>query len=423
MVNFQSILSGLGNHFMSEAIEGALPLTQNSPQKAPFDLYPEQISGSAFTCPRETNRKTWCYRIQPSVTHGHFIPYHCSHFADKSFHTNPNQLRFSAFEPPKKATDFIDGLIPIANNPCGQICLFSYNQSMENTGRYFYNADGEYLLVPYSGQMHVKTELGELIIAPGHISVIPRGVVFQIADNASSGYLIENKGQPFCLPDLGPIGSNGLANPHHFISPQASFEDKTGKFQLFCKYQGEFWCAPINHSPLNVVAFKGNYLPYQYDLSLFNTINTVSFDHPDPSIFTVLTSPSQTSGVANIDFVIFPERWMVAEHTFRPPYFHRNTMSEFMGLLMGQYDAKEEGFDIGGFSIHNQFSAHGPDSETFDKASAQELKPTHYKNTLAFMFESCKPWELADSLAKHPKRQKHYQRCWQNLEARFVQNS
>ncbi len=398
MDNKRPEMRGFANHFYSEAITGALPLNQNSPQEAPFGLYAEQINGSAFTMSREQNLKTWCYRIQPSVTHRTFKPLNNPTPQQKQFIANPNQLRFHPFDMPQSKTDFIDGLVPIANHSSAQVYLYLFNQPMKD--RYFYNADGDFLLVPYQGKLTIHTEFGIIDILPEEIAVIPRGIVFAVKSDSGCGYICENKGAPFILPNLGPIGANGLANPLDFIYPEASFEDKSGDFELIAKYGDVFWQAEIDHSPLNVVAYKGNYLPYQYDLKRFNTINTVSFDHPDPSIFTVLTSPSHTPGMANIDFVIFPERWMVAEDTFRPPYFHRNIMSEFMGLIKGQYDAKAEGFEVGGFSIHNQMSAHGPDSDTFSKASEQKLAPERYQNTLAFMFETNHPWHIEQSLSK-----------------------
>ena len=255
--------------------------------------------------------------------------------------------------------------------------------------RVFYNADGELLIVPQIGALTLKTEFGVLQVNPGEIAVIPRGIKFRVEiSNEVRGYICENYGTPLRLPELGPIGANGLANARDFLYPTAWFEDVASETEVVAKFDGGLWRCEYDHSPLNVVAWHGNYAPYKYDLARFNTINTVSFDHPDPSIFTVLTSPSETHGTANIDFVIFPPRWMVAENTFRPPWFHRNCMSEYMGLIHGVYDAKAEGFLPGGGSLHNAFSAHGPDKSTFDKASSAELSPQKINDTLAFMFES-----------------------------------
>lgn len=428
MTNDTEWLTGFGNTFQTEAQAGALPSEQNSPQKAPLGLYAEQLSGSAFTAPRKHNMRSWLYRIQPSVVIGDYTPYQQSVWQSSPFHelaTSPTPLRWQAPPLPDSKVDFIDGLFTYCGNGSCEtnvgsaIHMYACNQSM--TDRYFYNSDGDLLIVPEIGALTIKTELGILSIAPKSIALIPRGIKFQVIleDEHARGYILENYGAPFILPDLGPIGANGLADPRHFITPHAAFEKRQGEFTVICKYQSRLWQASIDHSPLDVVAWHGNYAPCQYDLTRFNTINSVSFDHPDPSIFTVLTSPTNTPGVANIDFVIFPERWMVAEHTFRPPYYHRNIMSECMGLINGVYDAKETGFVPGGMSIHNAFSGHGPDSDTFERASEVDLKPQRYKNTLAFMFESRHVWQVTKQAMEAPFRDLDYTECWQNLSRHF----
>jgi homogentisate 1,2-dioxygenase len=389
--------SGFGNSFATEAVAGALPAGQNSPQKPPLGLYAEQLSGTPFTMRRAENRRSWLYRIRPSVTHR---PYERiarpTHLRSAPFHeiaASPNQLRWDPLPAPAEGTDFIDGLVTIAGNGDTEaqqgiaVHLYVANASMRD--RYFYDADGELLIVPQEGTIVFHTELGVLESKPGEIAIIPRGVKFRVeVAGLARGYVCENYGALLRLPDLGLIGANGLANSRDFLTPVAAFEDRDGACEVVGKFQGELWRAPMDHSPLDVVAWHGNYAPYKYDLSLFNTINTVSFDHPDPSIFTVLTSPSDIEGMANVDFVIFPPRWMVAEHTFRPPYFHRNFMNEYMGLVRGVYDAKEEGFVPGGGSLHNCMSAHGPDVSSWEKASEAELKPQFSADVLAFMFES-----------------------------------
>lgn len=419
-------LTGLGNHFESEALAGALVKGRNSPQKTPFGLYAEQLSGTAFTAPRHSNLRSWLYRIRPSMLHDHFKPLPQEKLVSRfSEFSAPTQLRWNPIPYPQQATDFVQGLVTIAGNgnlaqhQGAAIHLYAINQSMRDT--YFYNADGDFLIVPQHGRLRFKTELGCLEVSPGEICVIPRGIRYQVEllDDKARGYICENFGAPFRLPELSVIGANGLANPRDFQVPVAWYEQKQGAFQLQCKYQGQLWCADIHHSPLDVVAWHGNYVPYKYDLKRFNTINTVSFDHPDPSIFTVLTSPSFGNGIANVDFVIFPERWMVAEDTFRPPYFHRNIMSEYMGLIYGTYDAKEEGFLPGGGSLHNCMSAHGPDAAAFTKATTSKLEPEYYQGTLAFMFESCYVWQPTSYALEAEFRQANYLECWQGLEARF----
>lgn len=409
--------SGFGNYHQTEAMPGALPTKQNSPQHCNFGLYAEQISGTAFTRPRHLNLHSWLYRKLPSVVTNDYEP--CT-FLEPDFAKlqSPNPLRWMPRELTAAPCDFLRGLFPIAGNSLAQTWLYLCNTSMDT--HYINNRDGEMLFVPYRGKIQLATEMGDLEIAPGMIAVIPRGITFklQLLEQEACGYVCENHGAPLTLPPLGFMGANALANPRHFIYPAARFEDTETEVTIFCKYQHQFWMTKNHHSPLNVVAWQGNYAPYSYDLSLFNTINSVSFDHPDPSIFTVLTSESNAPGIANLDFVIFPPRWMVAEHTFRPPYFHRNVMSEFMGLIEGAYDAKRDGFSPGGISIHNCMSGHGPDAKTYELASQQKLQPVKYNHTMAFMFECRKPWRInADALA-HPSRDKNYSACWRELEVR-----
>lgn len=426
-------LSGFGNEFATEAVAGALPQGQNSPQKAPLGLYTEQLSGTAFTAPRHLNRRTWTYRIRPSVMHkpyerignGKIRSFPRSEPFDE-VETTPSQLRWDPLPMPSAPTDFLDGMVTLAGNgDCTlhtgvAIHLYAANKSM--TDRFFYTADGELLLVPQTGALKVHTELGILGLAPGEIGLVPRGIKFRVEleEKEARGYVLENYGQTMRLPELGPIGANGLANARDFLTPVAAYDDReNGAFQVVAKFQGNLWASVFDHSPLDVVGWHGNYAPCKYDLARFQAINTVSFDHPDPSIFTVLTSPSELPGTANVDFAIFPPRWLVAEHTFRPPWFHRNFMNEFMGLVKGEYDAKAEGFVPGGASLHNCMSGHGPDAETFVKASAAELKPVKLDGTLAFMFETrfvCRPTKFAMETAQ---RQHEYYRCWQGLQRNF----
>ncbi|GED22611.1 homogentisate 1,2-dioxygenase [Halomonas halmophila] len=421
---------GFRNHFSSEALPGALPTGQNSPQRCPYGLYAEQLSGSAFTAPRHRNLRSWLYRIRPSVVQSAYEPLAMPRVATAPLDqpaADPNQMRWDPAPLPETATDFLDGLLTVAvngNADAQQGCavhLYACNRDM--TERFFYDADGELLIVPQQGDLRLRTELGELEVTPGEIALIPRGIKFQVrlanGSEAARGYVAENHGQPLELPELGPIGANGLANPRDFQSPVAAYEEIEGDIALVAKFAGRFWVTRLDHSPLDVVAWHGNYAPCKYDLACFNTINTVSFDHPDPSIFTVLTSPSETPGTANLDFVIFPPRWMVAEHSFRPPWFHRNLMSEFMGLVHGAYDAKAEGFRPGGASLHNCMSPHGPDADTFEKASTAELTPQYLGNTLAFMFESRYVFHPTEAALDADFRQRDYVDVWSTLRRHF----
>jgi homogentisate 1,2-dioxygenase len=392
---------GFGNHISTEAVPGALPIGRNSPQRPAFGLYAEQLSGTAFTAPRHENRRSWLYRLRPSAEHPPFTRYEgAKNFARGAVSAPlpPNRLRWDPIAAPAPGTDLIDGLTTMLVNrdPADlegvAVHVYTANKSMET--RAFVDADGELLFIPQAGRLQLLTELGKIDIAPGQIALIPRGLKFRaiLPDGEARGYVAENHGALFRLPDLGPIGANGLANPRDFETPAARFEDRDEPFELVQKYLGLLWTTNLDHSPLDVVAWHGNLAPCRYDLARFNTINTVSFDHPDPSIFTVLTSPSDAPGRANADFVIFPPRWMVGEDTFRPPWFHRNIMSEAMGLIHGAYDAKAEGFAPGGLSLHNLMAGHGPDVASWEDASNADLKPHKIEGTMAFMVETCWPY-------------------------------
>jgi homogentisate 1,2-dioxygenase len=424
-------LSGFGNEFATEALPGALPAGQNSPQRAPYGLYAEQLSGSAFTAPRGSNRRSWAYRIRPAAMHEPFRLADSGRLASRftDVVTPPDQLRWDPLPMPAAATDFVAGLATMAGNgdPAAMsgcaIHLYAANRSM--TDRFFYDADGELLVVPQHGRLRLATEFGRLDVAPLEIAVIPRGVRFRVElpDGTARGYVCENYGAPFRLPDLGVIGSNGLANPRDFQTPVAWYEDREGAFLLVAKFLGNLWTAPIGHSPLDVVAWHGNYAPYKYDLTRFNAIGSISFDHPDPSIFLVLQSQSDTPGVDTIDFVIFPPRILAMEHTFRPPWYHRNIASEFMGLIEGVYDAKAEGFLPGGASLHNCMTGHGPDADTYEKASTMDLAlPTRVRDTMAFMFETRLPIRPTRFALESAQLQPEYYRCWQGLRKRFDPN-
>jgi homogentisate 1,2-dioxygenase len=417
--------SGWGNEFASEALPGALPVGQNSPQRAPYGLYAEQLSGTAFTLPRTEQRRSWLYRIRPSALHPRFERLAHQPLADAVGQGMPNRLRWGPHPLPDVPTDFLDGWLPMAATAAADqaagvsVSLYCANRSME---RVCYNADGELLLVPELGRLRVVTELGVLQVEPLQILVLPRGLKFRVEllDAHARGYIAENHGVPLRLPDLGPIGSNGLANPRDFLAPVAAYEDLERPTQLVQKYLGTFWACELGHSPLDVVAWHGNNVPYTYDLRRFNTLGTVSFDHPDPSIFTVLTSPSSVPGMANLDFVIFPPRWMVAQNTFRPPWFHRNLMNEFMGLIQGAYDAKAEGFLPGGASLHPCMSAHGPDAETCARAIAAELQPQYLEHTMAFMFETSQVLRPSRQALDSPQLQPDYDQCWATLPRTFT---
>jgi homogentisate 1,2-dioxygenase len=419
--------TGFGNSFASEAVRGALPIGQNSPQRGPRGLYAEVLSFTSFTAPRAENLSAWVYRQRPSAMQAPYSRIGNGLVRSGPFtevETPPNRLRWDPLPMPQKPTDFIDGLTTIAGSgdPAMQagLAVHVYRANRSMIDRYFSDADGELMIVPQLGSLLLFTELGKLEVGPGEIALVPRGLKFKVGlvEKTARGYACENYGAPFRLPELGPLGSQGLAQKRDFQAPVAAFEER-GKSELVLKFLGNLWAAEARHSPLDVVAWHGNGAPCKYDLARFMAVNTVSFDHSDPSIFTVLTSPSGQPGVANCDFVIFPPRWQVAEHTFRPPWFHRNVMSELMGLVRGAYESKAEGFLPGGVSIHNCLQPHGPDLPTFEKASAAELKPHRIDNSLAFMWESRYVFRPTKFALGAPQLQKNYDAAWSGFKKHF----
>lgn len=422
-------LPGFGNHFATESLAGALPIGRNSPQRPPYGLVAELISGTAFTAPRQENQRTWFYRIRPSVLQSEYrrIDNGLIRSAPcEEVPPTPQQLRWNPLPEWPEERDIIDGMVTLLTNgnatmrTGSAVHLYQCSKSMDAEA--FYNADGDYLFVPQEGRLLFTTEMGRLMVEPCEIIVIPKGVKFKVAlpDKKARGYILEVYGQHLELPQLGPIGSNGLANPRDFSAPAAWYEENDRPHRLRCKYAGNLFEADMSHSPFDVVAWHGNYAPYKYDLRQFNTINTVSYDHPDPSIFTVLTSASERPGTANVDFVIFPPRWMVAEDTFRPPYFHRNVMSEYMGLIHGVYDAKPAGgFEPGGGSLHSCMSPHGPEAAAYEKAIEVELKPEYLGSTLAFMFESSYLYKPTRFAMESGLLQADYYKCWQGIPMTF----
>ncbi len=423
-------MTGFGNDFETESLPGALPQGRNSPQRCAYGLYAEQLSGSPFTAPRSTNERSWLYRIRPSVRHmGRYEPYTQALWRSApTLHEGElpiGQRRWDPVPMPDEPTHFYDGVrtITTAGDVVGQTGMASHvylaNESMEH--QYVLNADGELMFVPEHGSIRLATEMGVMEVGPGEIAVVPRGMVFRVelVDGPARGYLCENYGAKFTLPERGPIGANCLANARDFKTPVAYFEDDETDSTIYLKWCGRHYTTAIGHSPLDVVAWHGNYTPYKYDLRDYSPVGAILFDHPDPSIFTVLTAPSGEAGTANIDFVIFPDRWLVGENTFRPPWYHRNIMSEFMGLIYGQYDAKEEGFVPGGMSLHNMMLAHGPDADAFEKASSADLGPQKLAGTMAFMFETRLPQQLTDYGASLETLQENYTDCWAGLEKHF----
>lgn len=427
--NYASYMPGFGNDFETEALTGALPKGQNSPQKCPYGLYAEQLSGTPFTAPRGKNERSWCYRIRPSVKHiNRFekvdMPFWKSapNILDEII--SLGQYRWNPI-PSNIDTNFITGMRTMTtagdvNTQVGMAAhIYVATNSMDN--EYFYSADSELLIVPQEGQLRFFTEMGIIDLEPQEIAIIPRGLLFKvdIINGPARGFVCENYGAKFDLPNRGPIGANCLANPRDFKTPKAAFEDNSITSTVTIKWCGQFHITEIDHSPLDIVAWHGNYAPCKYDLRTFSPVGALLFDHPDPSIFTVLTAPSGVEGTANIDFVLFRDRWSVAENTFRPPWYHKNIMSELMGNIHGVYDAKPEGFAPGGMSLHNMMLPHGPDMDAFEKATNSKLGPQKMENTMSFMFETRFPQHLTSYAAKDAPLQDDYIECWSSLKKNF----
>lgn len=423
-------MPGFGNDFETEALPGALPQGRNSPQKCNYGLYGEQLSGTAFTAPSQQNERTWCYRIRPSVKHSHRY----RKIDLPLWNTAPNvvpdvislgQYRWDPLPHSDAPLTWLTGMRTMTtagdvNTQTGMAShIYLVTASMEDT--YFYSADSELLIVPQEGQLRFFTELGIIDLAPQEIAVIPRGLLYrvEVLNGPARGFVCENYGQTFALPSRGPIGANCLANRRDFKTPVAAFEDRETPSRVVIKWCGQFHETEIGHSPLDVVAWHGNYAPYKYNLNDYCPVGAILFDHPDPSIYTVLTAPSGVEGTANIDFVLFRDRWNVAEDTFRPPWYHKNIMSELMGNIYGQYDAKPQGFVPGGMSLHNMMLPHGPDKEAFEKASNATLEPQKLANTMSFMFETRFPQHLTQFAAQEAPLQDDYIDCWSDIEKKF----
>ncbi|WP_378942948.1 homogentisate 1,2-dioxygenase [Paracoccus sp. R86501] len=423
-------MPGFGNDFETEALPGALPQGMNSPQKVAYGLYGEQLSGTAFTAPGHQNERTWCYRIRPSVRHqGRFsriaLPLWKSAPHVIKDVTSLGQYRWDPVPHSDEPLTWLTGMRTMTtagdvNTQTGMAShVYLVTQSMWDA--YFYSADGELLVVPQEGRLRFATELGVLEIGPQEIAIIPRGLVYrvEVLEGPARGFVCENYGQKFTLPGRGPIGANCMANRRDFKTPVAAYEDREVPSTLTVKWCGQFHQCDIAQSPLDVVAWHGNYAPVKYDLRTYCPVGAILFDHPDPSIYTVLTAPSGIEGTANIDFVLFRDRWNVAENTFRPPWYHKNVMSELMGNIHGQYDAKPKGFVPGGISLHNCMLPHGPDRAAFEAASNADLAPQKLENTMSFMFETRFPQHLTEFAAHSAPLQDDYVECWYGLDRKF----
>ncbi|WP_052730553.1 homogentisate 1,2-dioxygenase [Sphingomonas sp. SRS2] len=418
---------GFGNEFASEALAGALPVGQNSPQKSPLGLFSELVSGTAFSAPRSLNRRSYLFRIRPSVSQGVFGPLDNRNFLTPPLDIEPypGPLRWAPFAMPEAPTDFIQGILTICGNgsPKDHVGMavhsFAANRSMD--ARAFSNADAECLILPQIGGLRLVTEIGILHVRPGEVALVPKGMKFRVdlLDGPIRGFLCENYGHPFVLPDLGLIGSHGLANAIDFEVPVAAYEDKEGPVELVHKLAGSLWSAELDHSPFDVVAWRGNWTPSKFDMRRFMVMGALNFDHPDPSIFCALSSPSSSVSGGNLDFMVLPPRWMVAEHTFRPPGFHRNCVAEFLSVIQGSHEARSSSFPPGSVSVHNSWTPHGPDFATYEAAREADLAPVKIEDALVFMFETRFPLEVASQALEGKNRQREGHRGWEGFRKRF----
>eukprot|EP00550_Attheya_septentrionalis_P011516 CAMPEP_0198303206 /NCGR_PEP_ID=MMETSP1449-20131203/56767_1 /TAXON_ID=420275 /ORGANISM="Attheya septentrionalis, Strain CCMP2084" /LENGTH=538 /DNA_ID=CAMNT_0044005693 /DNA_START=55 /DNA_END=1671 /DNA_ORIENTATION=+ len=495
-------LLGFGNSFESEALPNALPRGRNNPRNVPYHLYAEQLNGTAFTSPRSCNRRTWLYRTHPSVhgtsspllppdqlSHSklfkgnnddndddddsvvHTIrnkPSCFGHCAPQDLTWDPNPMRWKPFSTNSSSEtaqdhDFVSGCHLLASRPEQvSIYVYAFGQNMTSSSssssstlpqmkkklqHHLYNSDGHFLIVPQGGpDLEIQTELGHLKVGHREIAVLPRGMMFSVNkgkregqdDDVARGYLLEVEEGHFQLPELGPIGSNGLVNVRDVCHPVASYDatpstDDSQQQQqhvIWNKFGGQLFGRTQSHSPFNVVAWHGNYVPFKYDLNKFCAIGSVTYDHLDPSMYTVLTVPSHgEAGTALCDFVVFPSNRIMAtdSNTLRPPWFHRNVMTEFMGLLDGVYDAKQEdGFQPGGASLHSCMTPHGPDASSYQAAVTNPCtSPTALPPTagMAFMFETCHKLKLSPFSLSSPHRDLGYATCWDDLDDSSFRNS
>ncbi|KAH9874017.1 hypothetical protein IAQ61_004645 [Plenodomus lingam] len=372
--NYQA---GWGNRHQSEVIPGTLPVAQNNPQEVRFGLYTEGITYSAFAAPRAHNYSTYMYRCRPAAAHNGYVPFesksniqNCFLSLNPKVATLPEQAEWRPFPLPKEEEkiDFANGLHTLAGSGDPNIreglALYVYmiNSSMER--RAFCNADGDFLICAQLGTLDIVTEMGKIFLQPGEICVIQRGIRFcmNLAPDTkvARGYITEVWGSMWELPDLGPLGGHGLANPRDFLYPVAAIDDNLHvDWQIVNKINGELVAIQQDHSPFDLVAWHGNVVPYKYDLTKFSSQNSTSIDHTDPSIFTVLTAKSRDPLTPLADFLWFGPRWDVATNTFRLPYFHRNSASEFLACLYGQGLGRSDDFQPGGGSFEGGHTPHG----------------------------------------------------------------
>jgi homogentisate 1,2-dioxygenase len=414
---------GFGSVHESEALEGALPRDQNAPRRCPYDLVPELINGTPFTVRNVDNSKMWTYRIHASFSQTAFHPLPNARFATPLGDVEPNRSRWAPhpIPAPSTPTDFVDGLVTLGgagdvlSGPGFAIHVYAANADMLD--RCFSNADGDLLVIPQEGALDVRTELGWLSVPIGSILFVPRGLKFAIGlpENVGRGWVLEVFGTKLRLPERGLVGSNGLAEARHFRAPHASYEDREcpDGFQHVTKTGGRLFEATHTFSPFDVVAWYGNHAPFVYDLMHFAPVASVRFDHQDPSIFTVLTAPLDDHGRAVADFVFFPPRWEVIEHSFRPPFAHRNAASE-VNMVVRTPKPYSTGYEPGCTFLSPLLTAHGVGTKTYD--AILDLPHDHVDPPQRIPDESL--WAMVESAL--PFRTTAWARDTELLDATFL---
>jgi homogentisate 1,2-dioxygenase len=417
--------AGFCNFHESETLPGALPVDQNSPRSSPYGLYAEQLNATGFVAPREANRRSWMYRIRPSAEQGPLAPLAHERLRG-DFSGEPVEANLAGWGPlpfPASPTDFVDGLATLggAGSPSSRrgyaVHLYAANRGMED--RCFSDADGDLLLLPEEGSLTLLTELGVLQVHPGQLALVPRGVRFSVllGGSRARGYVGESFGRPFSLPERGPVGANGLADARHFRGPVARHEERLCPgYRVTVKLGGALFEATQDHSPFDVVAWHGNHFPTVYDLAAFSPAGNARVDHIDPSIHTVLTSPLDEAGANGLDLVVFTPRWDATEHTFRPPYFHRNVATELNGIIREVASAGSP-FARGCCFLTPSFTPHGVLATGVERTLALDDERADQArrsadSSLWFQFESTLPFSPTAWARTAPNRVDDWPLVW-----------
>ncbi|RSL87550.1 hypothetical protein CDV31_016235 [Fusarium ambrosium] len=396
-------LNGLGNLHQSEAFPDAVPLVNSYPQHAKYGLRSEKVSGTSFTAtPRSQNLWSFLYRARPSYNHGTFELWN-QHLEtanpSRPKHLTPNSYVWPTFNVTKgdwTAQHLLGGNGSPTDKTGVAIWLFHVNKDMPPQ-TVFSSQDGEALIVPQTGALDIQTEYGKLLVRQQEIAVIPRGIKYRVTlpeGKEARGYVLELYQGHFRLPELGIIGSIGLANPRDFQVPTASFDGKIesqgdtqvavandgrGEWTIISRLDTKLWFATQDSTPFDVAGWQGTLYPYKYDVRRFNYIGNLNYDHADPSVFVVLTSQSygKEPGTAVVDFAAVGEHWHPAQHTLRVPWYHRNTASEFVFPIIAEQDPKSrlntsDTFGPWGAWLNANMVTHGSNEQEYAEWQAKD---------------------------------------------------